>query len=100
AGTPAVIGRGGPETFARLLDESDPALAARVRAARPVSALRTFTGQPGHIRRSCGPGSALVGDAGYFKDPLSAHGITDALRDAELLARAVLAWLIDGAGEE
>jgi len=30
-----------------------------------------------------------VGDAGYFRDPLTAHGITDALRDAELLARAV-----------
>jgi flavin-dependent dehydrogenase len=37
----------------------------------------------------CGPGWALVGDAGYFKDPITAHGITDALRDAELLARAV-----------
>jgi flavin-dependent dehydrogenase len=32
----------------------------------------------------------LVGDAAYFKDPITAHGITDALRDAELLARAVL----------
>jgi 2-polyprenyl-6-methoxyphenol hydroxylase-like FAD-dependent oxidoreductase len=30
-----------------------------------------------------------VGDAAYFKDPITAHGITDALRDAELLARAV-----------
>ena len=40
--------------------------------------------------RSFGPGWALVGDAGYFKDPLSAHGLTDAMRDAELLARAVL----------
>ena len=30
------------------------------------------------------------GDAGYFKDPLTAHGITDALRDAELLANAVV----------
>ena len=40
--------------------------------------------------RACqGPGWALVGDAGYFKDPLTAHGITDAFRDAELLARAV-----------
>ncbi|MCU1361755.1 MAG: NAD(P)/FAD-dependent oxidoreductase, partial [Ilumatobacteraceae bacterium] len=37
---------------------------------------------------------ALVGDAGYFKDPISAHGLTDAMRDAELLARAV----IDGHG--
>lgn len=42
------------------------------------------------MRQSYGPGWALVGDAGYFKDPLTAHGITDALRDAELLARAVL----------
>jgi flavin-dependent dehydrogenase len=34
-----------------------------------------------------------VGDAGYFKDPITAHGITDALRDAELLADAVLEGL-------
>jgi len=30
-----------------------------------------------------------VGDAAYFKDPITAHGISDALRDAELLAGAV-----------
>ena len=48
-----------------------------------------FAGIPGFFRRSTGPGWALVGDAGYFKDPITAHGITDALRDAELLARAV-----------
>jgi 2-polyprenyl-6-methoxyphenol hydroxylase-like FAD-dependent oxidoreductase len=30
-----------------------------------------------------------VGDAGYFKDPITAHGISDALRDAELLASAL-----------
>jgi flavin-dependent dehydrogenase len=40
------------------------------------------------MRQAYGPGWALVGDAGYFKDPLTAHGITDALRDAELLAHA------------
>ena len=43
----------------------------------------------GFLKRSWGPGWALVGDAGYFRDPLTAHGITDALRDAELLSRAV-----------
>jgi 2-polyprenyl-6-methoxyphenol hydroxylase-like FAD-dependent oxidoreductase len=32
----------------------------------------------------------LVGDAGYFKDPSTAHGITDAFRDAELLAGAIM----------
>ena len=42
------------------------------------------------MRRAWGPGWALVGDAGYFKDPITAHGITDALRDAELLARAIV----------
>ena len=46
---------------------------------------------PGVIRESTGPGWALVGDAGYFKDPITAHGITDALRDAELLASAIIA---------
>jgi 2-polyprenyl-6-methoxyphenol hydroxylase-like FAD-dependent oxidoreductase len=42
------------------------------------------------MKESAGAGWALVGDAGYFKDPATAHGITDALRDAELLARAIL----------
>jgi len=45
---------------------------------------------PAFLRRPFGPGWALVGDAGYVKDPLTAHGITDALRDAELLARAAV----------
>ena len=45
----------------------------------------------GFLRQAYGPGWALVGDAGYFKDPLTAHGITDALRDAELLANAAAA---------
>ena len=62
-------------------------VAAGVLATRPVA----FAGEPGFLRRPAGPGWALVGDAGYFKDPVTAHGITDALRDAELVARAVLA---------
>jgi flavin-dependent dehydrogenase len=40
-------------------------------------------------RRPYGPGWALVGDAGYFKDPFAAHGIT-AFRNAELLTDAVI----------
>jgi flavin-dependent dehydrogenase len=73
-----------------LLAEADPGLARLLDAAPPVGGLRGFPGQPGWIRGSAGPGWALVGDAGYFKDPITAHGITDALRDAELLAHAVL----------
>jgi 2-polyprenyl-6-methoxyphenol hydroxylase-like FAD-dependent oxidoreductase len=60
---------------------------------------RSFPGQRGYLRQSFGPGWALVGDAAHFKDPIGAHGMTDALRDAELLARAASAVLADGADE-
>jgi len=73
----------------RLLQEVSPGLAETVVGARRVGNLNGFAGHTGFFRQSWGPGWALVGDAGYFKDPLTAHGITDALRDAELLADAV-----------
>ena len=75
--------------FARILEESSPAVAARVMAARRSSRFRGFAGVRGYYRKPFGPGWALVGDAGYFRDPISQHGISDAFRDAELLARAI-----------
>lgn len=42
------------------------------------------------FRQAAGPGWALVGDAGLFKDPTPGLGITDALRDAKALAQAIL----------
>jgi len=72
-----------------LLEEASPELARRLEAGERDGKLRGFAGIPGFLRRSAGPGWALVGDAGYFRDPVTAHGITDALRDAELLARCV-----------
>ena len=62
-----------------------------VAGSEPDEPLRVFAGRKGFLRQAYGPGWALVGDAGYFKDPLTAHGITDALRDAELLANAAAA---------
>src|SRR4051794_3594719 len=44
---------------------------------------------PFSFRRPYGPGWALVGDAGYHKDPITAQGMTDAFRDAELLSEAI-----------
>ena len=70
-------------------------LAETVAKRPPSGKLRAFAGAPGFLRRATGPGWALVGDAGYFRDPITAHGITDALREAELLSRAVVA---DGDG--
>jgi flavin-dependent dehydrogenase len=58
-----------------------------------------FASRPGFLRRAYGPGWALVGDAGYFKDPITSHGLTDALRDAELLARAIVSAVTAGTQE-
>ena len=46
-------------------------------------------GVPNRFRKPYGPGWALVGDAGYAKDPVTAQGITDAFCDAELCAEAL-----------
>ena len=73
-----------------FLNVAVPICAPRSRAQRWPVACGASAGARGFLRRPAGPGWALVGDAGYFKDPLTAHGITDALRDAELLARAML----------
>ena len=67
-----------------------PALGEDLHAASSTHGLVSFGGQVGRLRQASGPGWALVGDAGYFKDPISAHGISDALRDAEILAQAYL----------
>lgn len=79
-------------SFHRVLGEAAPEAVPRLRdAGRRESRFYGFPGVPGFMRRPYGAGWALVGDASHFKDPLSAHGITDALRDAELLADAVAA---------
>ena len=77
-------------TFRQLLAEAMREVARWIAAASPAGPLRGFPGTPGFMRSCGGPGWALVGDAGYYKDPVTAHGLTDALRDAELLVRAVL----------
>ena len=78
-----------PGAYRRVLEEVAPDLAERLAGAELVGHLQGFAGHTGYLRRPWGAGWALVGDAGYFKDPITAHGISDALRDAELLADAV-----------
>jgi flavin-dependent dehydrogenase len=46
-------------------------------------------GVPNRFRKPYGRGWALVGDAGYVKDPVTAQGITDAFLDAELCAESL-----------
>jgi flavin-dependent dehydrogenase len=68
--------------------ELAPEFAERVRAA---TRQERFKGGavPHFFRKPFGPGWALVGDAGYTKDPITAQGITDAFRDAELCCAAL-----------
>jgi 2-polyprenyl-6-methoxyphenol hydroxylase-like FAD-dependent oxidoreductase len=79
----------GQRGFLRALTATSPSVGERVAAATRVGPVRGFPGLRGWLRRPWGPGWALVGDAGYFKDPTTAHGITDALRDAQLLTTAL-----------
>jgi len=68
--------------------ELAPEIADRVRAATREE---RFAGGavPNFFRKPFGPGWALVGDAGYNKDPITAQGISDAFRDAELCSTAL-----------
>jgi menaquinone-9 beta-reductase len=79
----------GERGFLRALADRFPSVGERVAAGVRTGPIRGFPGLRGWLRRPWGPGWALVGDAGYYKDPTTAHGITDALRDADLLAAAL-----------
>ncbi len=81
--------------YLRMFDLA-PAFAERVRAATRASRLVGTGDLPNFFRTPYGPGWALVGDAGFHKDPLTARGISDAFRDAELLADALDRWLAGG----
>jgi 2-polyprenyl-6-methoxyphenol hydroxylase-like FAD-dependent oxidoreductase len=65
-----------------------PAFAERVRAASREGRI-AGAAVPNFFRKPYGPGWALVGDAGYTKDPITAQGIRDAFDDAEACAGAL-----------
>lgn len=66
-----------------------PGLAERLAGGERVDRFYGSGDLPFWYRKPFGPGWALVGDAGYHKDPITAQGISDAFRDAELLADAL-----------
>jgi 2-polyprenyl-6-methoxyphenol hydroxylase-like FAD-dependent oxidoreductase len=73
--------------FLKLFD-SVPELAERVRGAKreaPIAGAAVLN----YFRKPFGPGWALVGDAGYNRDPITAQGISDAFRDADRCATAL-----------
>lgn len=98
--------RDDPEGAYRRGIEELPALRERLEGCTLATKVRISTKHPAFFRRSSGPGWALPGDAGHFKDPVTAQGIRDALRygrrlgehaapaldDPAQLDRALRAW--------
>jgi 2-polyprenyl-6-methoxyphenol hydroxylase-like FAD-dependent oxidoreductase len=75
-------------TFMELV-HSVPELADLVSGGKREEHFRGLADVPNFHRQSFGPGWALVGDAGYDKDPVTAQGISDAFCDADALADAI-----------
>ena len=77
------------QAFHRVVNKAAPDIGERLGDAQRVGRLHFFGGMRGFLRQPHGDGWALVGDAGYMSDPITAHGITNALRDADILARTI-----------
>jgi len=58
------------------------------RQAEPITPTMGYAPHPYYYRRPWGAGWALIGDAGYLKDPVAGQGVYDALHSAELLTAA------------
>jgi 2-polyprenyl-6-methoxyphenol hydroxylase-like FAD-dependent oxidoreductase len=73
--------------------EAAPDFLTRVREGRREKKWYGTAGVPGYFRKPYGRGWALVGDASYNRDPITAQGISDAFIDAEALVEVLSAWL-------
>jgi len=73
--------------YLRAFDRA-PQFAERIRGAKREERL-VGASVPNFFRKPYGPGWALVGDAGYTRDFMTAQGINDAFRDSELCANAL-----------
>lgn len=75
--------------------EFAPEFNERIRTATRESRV-VGTAVPNFFRKPFGAGWALVGDAGYNRDFITAQGISDAFRDAELCTAALDQWMAGG----
>ncbi|MEE9473455.1 MAG: NAD(P)/FAD-dependent oxidoreductase [Acidimicrobiia bacterium] len=99
-GYPASLERGDTEPrFWSMLALASEQLSERVRSANRASGFKSTPGLHCFLKEPGGPGWALVGDAGCTIDPIGAHGISAALRDAELCSLAVSRALHDPSEE-
>ena len=91
--------RSDPEGHWRRKVAEHPQLAERLAGLDPASCskVRSTASMPAFFRASSGPGWALAGDAGHFKDPVTGQGMRDSLWMGRTLAERVLPVLDDPA---
>jgi flavin-dependent dehydrogenase len=70
-----------------------PELADLIAGSTRIGPIKMITEWHSFFREAAGPGWALLGDAGHFKDFTPGQGISDALRQADHLAPAIVAGL-------
>jgi len=80
--------RADPDGMWEAMLDANPAVRARLGGATNRTKLRSTGDNVAFFRRSSGPGWALAGDAGHFKDPIIGQGIRDAIRFGRLLGEA------------
>lgn len=84
-----------PDGMWETMLDQNPAVRERLGGATNFSKLRSTGDNVAFFRRSSGPGWALAGDAGHFKDPIIGQGIRDAVRFGRLLGEACAPVLDD-----
>lgn len=87
--------RSDPEQMWNKKLEEDEAWRERVGGATNLSTIRTTDDLVSFYRASSGPGWALAGDAGHFKDPVTGNGQRDALKHGRLLGEAIATTIDD-----
>ena len=98
-----------PERFSELRKDAEanytnavrtaPLLADRAKSAQQVERLQGGT-VPNFLKQAWGQGWALIGDAGYHKDPTPADGISDAFYSVDILTVAADDFLSGNKSEE
>lgn len=86
-----------PEGYWQTKLAQHPAMARRVKGVTELTGLLSTDDTSSYFRVSSGPGWALAGDAGHFKDPVIGQGQRDALWSGRVLAEAVADVLDDPA---
>jgi 2-polyprenyl-6-methoxyphenol hydroxylase-like FAD-dependent oxidoreductase len=77
------------KAFFEMTDSIAPSMGERMRAGKREERYCGSADLPNFVRASAGKGWALVGDAGYHKDPVTGQGMLDAFIDSEILADAI-----------